>query len=163
MDVRVGLLTKLSAKEWMLLNCDVGEDSWESLGLPGDQTNQSSRKSVLNIHWKDWCWSWNSNTLATWWKELTHWKRTWCWARLRAREGDDRGWDGWMASSTLWPWVGKLQEMVKDRKAWHAAVHGVAKSPNDLAAEQQTTTRLGTEKLLGRIFLAFESRKEQVF
>ena len=59
--------------------------------------------------------------------------------------------------------LNKLQEMVKDRKAWHAAVHGVAKSPNDLAAEQQTTTRLGTEKLLGRIFLAFESRKEQVF
>ena len=32
------------------------------------------KKSVLNIHWKDWCWSWNSNTLATWWEELTHWK-----------------------------------------------------------------------------------------
>ena len=45
-----------------------GEDSWESLGLQGDQTSQSSRKSVLNIHWKDWCWSWNSNTLATWCK-----------------------------------------------------------------------------------------------
>ena len=37
---------------------------------------------------KDWCWSWNSNTLATWYKELTHWKRPWCWARLKAgREG----------------------------------------------------------------------------
>ena len=35
----------------------------------------TSRKSVLNIHWKDWWWSWNSNTLATWWEELTHWKR----------------------------------------------------------------------------------------
>ena len=44
------------------------------------RSNQSiQRKSVLNIHWKDWCWSWNSNTLATWWKELTHWKRPWCW------------------------------------------------------------------------------------
>ena len=53
------------AKELMLLNCGVGEDSWESLGLQGDQTSQSERKSVLNIHWKDWCWSWNSNTLAT--------------------------------------------------------------------------------------------------
>ena len=37
--------------------------------------NQSYRKSILNIHWKDWCWSWSSNTLATWCKELTHWKR----------------------------------------------------------------------------------------
>ena len=56
-------------------------------------------KSILNIHWKDWCWSWNSNTLATWCKELTHLKRPWCWERLKAAgEGDDRGWDGWMAS-----------------------------------------------------------------
>ena len=61
-------------------------------------------KSVLNIPWKDWCWSWNSNTLATWW-ELTHWKRPWCWERLKAGEGDDRGWDGWMASPTQWTWV----------------------------------------------------------
>ena len=79
----------------MLLNCGVGEDSWESLGLQGDPTSPSSRKSVLNIHWKDGCWSWNSNTLATWCEELTHWKRPWCWERLKAGgEGDDRGWDG---------------------------------------------------------------------
>ena len=32
--------------------------------------------SVLAVHWKDWCWRWNSNTLATWWEELTHWKST---------------------------------------------------------------------------------------
>ena len=56
-------------------------------------------------HWKDWCWSWNSNTLATWWGELTHWKRPWCWERLRAGEGDDRGWNAWMASPTWWTWV----------------------------------------------------------
>ena len=37
------------------------------------------KKSVLGVHWKDWCWSWNSNTLATWYEELTHWKRPWCW------------------------------------------------------------------------------------
>ena len=63
-------------------------------------------KSVLNMLWKDWCWSWNSNTLATWCKELTHWKRPWFWERLKAGgEGDDRGWDGWMASLTQWTWV----------------------------------------------------------
>ena len=46
------------------------------------------------------------NTLATWCKELTHWKRPWCWERLRAGgEGDNRGWDGWMASPTQWTWV----------------------------------------------------------
>ena len=43
--------------------------------------------------------SWSSNTLATWCGELTHWKRPWCWERLKAgEEGDNRGWDGWMAS-----------------------------------------------------------------
>ena len=105
MDVRVRPQRKLSAKELMLLNCGVGEDSLESLGLQGDQTSQFWRKSVLNILWKDWCWSWSSNTLATWCKELTHWKRPWCWERLKAWEGDDRGWDGWMASLTQWTWV----------------------------------------------------------
>ena len=69
------------------------------------RSNSSQRKSVLNIHWKDWCWSWNSNTLATWCKELTHLKRPWCWEILKVgREGDNRGWDGWMASQT-WVWV----------------------------------------------------------
>ena len=64
------------------------------------------RKWVLNIHWKDWCWSWNSNTLATWCEELTHWKRPRHWERLKAGgEGGDRGWDGWMASLTQRTWV----------------------------------------------------------
>ena len=48
----------------------------------------------------------NTNTLATWCKELTHWKRPWCWKRLKAgREGDDREWVGWIASPTQWIWV----------------------------------------------------------
>ena len=64
------------------------------------------RKLVLHIHLKDWCWSWNSNTLATWCEELTHWKRLWCWGRLKAGgERDNRGRDGWMASPTQWTWV----------------------------------------------------------
>ena len=58
------------------------------------------------IHWKDWCWSWNSNTLATWCEVLTRWKWPRCWERLRAGgEGDNRGWDGWMASFNQWTWV----------------------------------------------------------
>ena len=73
------------------------------------RSNQSVLKEypqVLNIHWKDWCWSWSSNTLATWCAELTHLKRPWCWERLVAGgEGDDKGWDGWMASPTQWTWV----------------------------------------------------------
>ena len=76
-------------------------------------TARRSNKSILKesvlpspVHWKDWCWSWNSSTLATWCEELTHLKRPWCWERLRAGgEGDDREWDGWMASLTQWTWV----------------------------------------------------------
>ena len=62
------------------------------------RSSQSILKKISpNIHWKDWCWSWNSNTLATWCEELIHWKRPWCWERLKAGgEGDNRGWDvGW--------------------------------------------------------------------
>ena len=70
----------------MLLKCGVGEDAWESLELQGDPISQFWRKSVLNIHWKDWCWSWNSNTLATWCNVLTLWKGPWCWERLKAGE-----------------------------------------------------------------------------
>ena len=70
------------------------------------RSNQSILKEISpNIHWKDWCWSWNSNTLATWCEELTHLKRPGCWERLMAREGDDRGCDGWMASPIQWTWV----------------------------------------------------------
>ena len=71
------------------------------------RSNQSILKEVsLDVHWKDWCWSWNSNPLATACKELTHWKRPSCWEGLRAGgEGDDREWDGWMASLTRWTWV----------------------------------------------------------
>ena len=68
-------------------------------------SNQSILKEINpEYFWKDW--SWNSNTLATWSGALTHLKRPWCWERLRAGgDGDDRGWDGWMASPTWWTWV----------------------------------------------------------
>ena len=101
--------TLKKAKRWkklMLLKCVAGEDSWESLELQGDPTSPSYRKSVFNVHWKDWGWSWNSNILATWCKELTHLKRPWGWEILKAGgEGDNRRWDGWMASWTQWTWV----------------------------------------------------------
>ena len=100
------IVKKASAEKLMLLNCGVEEDSWESLGLQGDPTSPSWRRSVLGVHWKAWCWSWNSNTLATSCEELTHWGRPWCWEGLGAGgEGDDRGWDGWMASPPWWTWV----------------------------------------------------------
>ena len=60
------------------------------------RSNQSFLKVISPyIHWKDWCWSSSSNTLATWSEELTHWKRSWCWERLKAKSKEgSRGWDG---------------------------------------------------------------------
>ena len=64
------------------------------------RSNQSILKEI-SVHWKDWYWSWNSSTLATWCEDLSHWERPWCWERLRVwGEGDNRGCDGWMASPT---------------------------------------------------------------
>ena len=53
------------------LNCGVGEDSWESLGLQGDPTSPFWRRSVLGFRWKNWCWSWSSNIL--WPPDAKHW------------------------------------------------------------------------------------------
>ena len=122
----------------MLLNCGVGEDSWESPGVQGDPTSQSYKKPVLNIHRKDWCWSWNSNTLAPWFEEPTHWKKLWCWEILKAGEGDGRGWDGWMASLTPWTRV-----WANSRRHWRTGKPGalpfvgLPRVGHGLATEQQ--------------------------
>ena len=93
--------------------------------LTARRSNQSILKEISPEYWKDWCWTWSSNTLATRGKNLTHWTRPWCWERLRAAgEGGDRGWDGCTDSMSL----SKLQEFVMDREAWNAAVHAVTKS-----------------------------------
>ena len=123
MDVRVGLWRRLSIEELMLSNCGAEKDSWESLGQQGDQISQSQKKSTLTIHWKDWCWSWSSNTLTTWCEELNHWKRPWRWERLRAgEEVENIGWDGWMASLTQWTWVWENSEIEENREPWFVAI-----------------------------------------
>ena len=134
-------------KNWCFLNCGVGEDSWESLGLQGDPTSPFWRRSVLGVHWKDWCWRWSSNTLATWWEELTHWKRPWCWERLRAGgEEDNRGWDGWMASSTWWTWV-----WVDSGSWWWTGRPGVLRFMGSQRVGHNWATELNLKGHLGRL------------
>ena len=94
---------------------------WHQLRDTARRSNQSILKEISPVHWKDWCWSWNSSTLATSCEEVTHWKRFWCWEGLGAGgEGFDRGWDGWMASLTRWTWV-----WVNSRSWWWAGRLGV--------------------------------------
>ena len=108
------------------------------------RSNQSIlKKPTLNIHWKDWCWNWSSNTLATWFKELIHWKIPWFRERLKAGgEGDDSGWDVWMASSTQWTWV-----WASYRRWWRTGKPRVLQSMGsqgvrcDWATEQQKVDR----------------------
>ena len=102
---------QLDHKEgWLLKNlCFWTVVLEKTLGSPLDSKEikpvNPKRKPTLNIHCKDWCWSWNSNTLVTWCEEQTHWKRPWYWERLKAGEVDDGGRDGWMASPTQWTWI----------------------------------------------------------
>ena len=74
-----------------------------------------------------------------WMQRTNYWKRPWCWERLRAGgEGDDRGWDGWMASLTQWTWVWE-----NSRRQWRTRKPGVLQSMgsqrvwHSLATEQQ--------------------------
>ena len=80
----------------------------------------------------------NSNLLATWCKDLTHWKRPWCWERLKAgEEGDNRGWDGWMASPTQWTWV-----WVSSRNWWWTGKPGVLQIMGSQSVRQDWGTGL---------------------
>ena len=105
---------------------------WRRLGrVPwtARRSNQSILKEISpDIHWKDWCWSWNSNTLATWWKNWLIGKDP--------DAGKDWRWEKGMTEDEMIGWyhnvmdmsLSRLQELVMDRDAWRAAVHGAAKS-----------------------------------
>ena len=106
MDVRVGLWRSWEPKNWFFWTVVLEKTLESALDCKEIQPVYSKGNQSWIFNRKDWCWCWNSNTLATWCEERTHWKSPWCWERLKAGgERDDRRWDGWMASLTQWTWV----------------------------------------------------------
>ena len=96
----------------------------EKVSFLSNSKERQSQRMLKLLHWMDWCWSWSSNTLATWCKELTQWKRPWWWEGLKAGgEGDNGGWDGWMASSTQW-----TQVWANSERQWRTEKPGLLQS-----------------------------------
>ena len=136
----------------MLLKCGVGEDSWERVPWTARRSNQSILKEIspecsleglmLKVNTLMML---KVNTLAIWCEELTHLKRPWCWERLKAGgEGDDRGWDGWMASLTQCTWV-----WVNSRSWWWTGRPGVLWS----MGSQRVGRDWGTELNIWNVYI----------
>ena len=127
-------------EELMLSNCGTGKDCWK---IPWTaRSNQSIlKKSTLNIHWKDWCWSWSSNALATWCDSLG---KTLMVGKIegRRRRGRQRMSRLDSITDSMGMNLSKLQEIVKDRRTWCPAAHGVVKSQTQLKSLNNSDTFL---------------------
>ena len=120
---------------------------WRLLRVPwtARRSNQSILKEISpRISLEGMMLKLKSSTLATSCEELTHWKRLWCWEGLGAGgEGDNRGWDGWMASLTRWMWV-----WVNSRSWWWTGRPGVLQFMGSQGVGHDWATELNWTEVL---------------
>ena len=110
----------------------------KTLGQQGDPTSPPKGNQPWLFTGRTGCWNWSSNTLPTWYEELTHLQRPRCWERLKVTgEGDDRRWDGWMALPTQWTWV-----CINSRSWWWTGRPGMLQSMGSQRVRRDWVTEL---------------------